>query len=154
MDQRFSKCGPRTTGGPQAVSEEKALQKLYHTLNEWKNTPIHVCAKTAFVGWPSTERSFHNFLFYNYYFRKCFKLVYRKHVVTLTLTTGKVFLLFTCMYFWVSGILRRWSACAPTAYKVSAIGEILRNTVLDLDTRWCEGNLTLKLLGNPPQLAI
>jgi hypothetical protein len=29
-------------------------------------------------------------LFYNYYFRKCFKLVYRKHVVTLTLTTGSV----------------------------------------------------------------
>jgi len=25
--------------GPQAVSEEKALQKLYQTLNELKNTP-------------------------------------------------------------------------------------------------------------------
>jgi hypothetical protein len=25
---------------------------------------------------------------YNHYFRKCFKLVYRKHVVITTLTTG------------------------------------------------------------------
>jgi hypothetical protein len=30
-------------GGQQAISEEKALRKLYQT-------PIHVCAKTAFVG--------------------------------------------------------------------------------------------------------
>jgi hypothetical protein len=32
--QCFSNCGPRNTGGPKAVSEEKALQKLYQTLNE------------------------------------------------------------------------------------------------------------------------
>jgi hypothetical protein len=37
-------------GGPQSVSEEKALQKLYQTLNEWKNTSIHVYAETVFVG--------------------------------------------------------------------------------------------------------
>jgi hypothetical protein len=37
-------------GGPQAVSEEKGLQKLYQTLNELKNTPIYVCTNTAFVG--------------------------------------------------------------------------------------------------------
>jgi hypothetical protein len=33
----------------------------------------------------------------------------------VTLTTGIMFLLFTCMYLWVWGILRQWSACAPTA---------------------------------------
>jgi len=36
----------------------------------------------------------------------------------VTLTTGIMFLLFTCMHFWVWGILRKWSACAPTAYEV------------------------------------
>jgi hypothetical protein len=35
-----------------------------------------------------------------------------------TLTTGIMFLIFTCMLFWVWEILRRWSACAPTAYEV------------------------------------
>jgi hypothetical protein len=34
-------------GNPQAVSQEKASEKLYQTLNEWK---IHICTKTAFVG--------------------------------------------------------------------------------------------------------
>jgi hypothetical protein len=29
-----------------------------------------------------------------------------------------MFLLFTCMHFWVWGILRRWSACAPITYEV------------------------------------
>jgi hypothetical protein len=46
-----------------------------------------------------------------------FKLVY-KNVVMVILTAGIMFLLFTCMHFWVLGILRRWSACAPTAYEV------------------------------------
>jgi hypothetical protein len=37
-------------GGPQAVSEKKALQILYKTLTErMKDTPIHVSAKTVFV---------------------------------------------------------------------------------------------------------
>jgi hypothetical protein len=47
-----------------------------------KNAPKHVCAKTAFVGWPSIESrrisSSRNFLSYNHEFRKRFKLVYRK----------------------------------------------------------------------------
>jgi hypothetical protein len=47
-----------------------------------KNTPIHVHAKTTFVSWPSTESrqisSFHNILCFNHYFRKYFKLVYKK----------------------------------------------------------------------------
>jgi hypothetical protein len=35
-----------------------------------------------------------------------------------TLTTRIMFLLFTCMRFWVWGILRRWLECSPTAYEV------------------------------------
>jgi hypothetical protein len=50
-----------------------------------KNTPIHSCVKTAFVGCPSPESrrisSFHNFLSFCHYFRKYFKLVYRKKCV-------------------------------------------------------------------------
>jgi hypothetical protein len=38
------------SGGPQAVLEEKSLQKLYQALNELKNTSIHIRAKTAFFG--------------------------------------------------------------------------------------------------------
>jgi hypothetical protein len=34
-----------------------------------------------------------------------------------TLTTG-MFLLFTCVHFWVCVALRRWSTCVPTAYQV------------------------------------
>jgi hypothetical protein len=69
------------SGCLQAVSENKALKKLYQSLNEWKIPPIHVCAKTAFVNWQSTERrisSVHNFLSFNHYFKKFFKLVSRK----------------------------------------------------------------------------
>jgi hypothetical protein len=36
----------------------------------------------------------------------------------VTLTTGIMFMLFTCIYFWLWGILRRWSARAPTACEV------------------------------------
>jgi hypothetical protein len=36
----------------------------------------------------------------------------------VTLTTGVVFLLFTCMHIWAWRILLRWSACALTAYEV------------------------------------
>jgi hypothetical protein len=47
-----------------------------------KNTPSNVGAKTAFVGWLSTESrriSFlHNFLFFTYYFLKHFKSVFIK----------------------------------------------------------------------------
>jgi hypothetical protein len=34
----------------QALLEEKALQKLYQTLEQTKYTPIHICAKTAIAG--------------------------------------------------------------------------------------------------------
>jgi hypothetical protein len=43
--------------------------------------------------------------------------MYRKDVVMVTLTAS-MFLLFTCMNFWVWGVLRRWSTCAPTTYEV------------------------------------
>jgi hypothetical protein len=48
------------------------------------------------------------------------KLVYTKNVVMVrpTVTTGIIFLIFTYMHFWVWGILRSLSACAPTAYEV------------------------------------
>jgi hypothetical protein len=35
-------------GGPQAASEEQKLQTLYDT-ERVENTPIHVCAKTAYA---------------------------------------------------------------------------------------------------------
>jgi hypothetical protein len=41
---------PVVHGGPQAVSEEKSLQKFLSNTEQMKNTPTHVCAKTAFVG--------------------------------------------------------------------------------------------------------
>jgi hypothetical protein len=50
--------------------------------------------------------------------RKYVKLVYRKNVVMVTLTTSIMFPLLTCIHFWVWRILRRWSACAPIAYEV------------------------------------
>jgi hypothetical protein len=71
---------------------KKHIAKIVSDNKQMKNTSIHVCPKTAFVGWPSTETrrisSFHNCLSFNHHFRKLFKLVYRKHVVMITLTTG------------------------------------------------------------------
>jgi hypothetical protein len=37
-------------GGPQAVSEGKSTEKIISETERMKSTPIHVCAKTAFVG--------------------------------------------------------------------------------------------------------
>jgi hypothetical protein len=100
----------------------KNTTKIAPHTERMKNTIILVCAKTAFVGWPSTESrrisSSHNFLYFNRYFIKYFKLLYIKNVVMITLTTGVV-LQFTCTKFWVQGILRRWSSCALTAYEVA-----------------------------------
>jgi hypothetical protein len=44
--------------------------------------------------------SFHNFLTYNRSFRKWYCCT-EKNVVMVTLTTGIMFLLFTCMHSWV-----------------------------------------------------
>jgi hypothetical protein len=45
---------------------KKKISKILSDTIRIKNTPIQVCAKTAFVGWPSTESmrisSFRNFL--------------------------------------------------------------------------------------------
>jgi hypothetical protein len=85
-----------------------------------KNTPIHVCVKTAFVGRHSADSrrigSFHKFLSFNPYFRKYFKLVYRANVVVLTSTTDVMFLLFSSEFY--EGVPRvrrppaKWSATA------------------------------------------
>jgi hypothetical protein len=44
--------------------------------------------------------------------------MYRNNMVMVTLTTGIMFLLLTCMHFLVWGILRMWYTCAPTACEV------------------------------------
>jgi hypothetical protein len=119
IGQCFSNCGSQRSAG---AFGKKNILKIVSGTELMKNTPIHVCAKSAFVGWLPTENrqisSFHNFLSYNYYLRKCFKLVHRRSVTMVTLITGTTFLLFTFMQFLVWGILRRWSACTPTAYEV------------------------------------
>jgi hypothetical protein len=101
---------------------KKSNTKIVSDTERMKNTPIRVCAKTTFVGWPSTEirriSSFHNFLSFSHYFRKYFNLVNRIHLIMVTLTTGAVFFPFTCVHLWVWGILRRWSAYAPTAFEM------------------------------------
>jgi hypothetical protein len=94
---------------------------MYQTLNERK---IHPHMSVLKLPLPSTESrrisSSHNLLSYNRYCRKYFKLVYRKYVVMVTLTTGIMFLLFTCMHFWVWGIFAKevGSASAPTVCEV------------------------------------
>jgi hypothetical protein len=108
------------------------LQKLYQTLNELKNTPIYVCTNTAFVGWPTECRrisSFHNSLLFNHHFKKYFKVVYGKMVMA-NLTTGIMFLLFTCVHFWVSELYEGglWVPQPPMTW--TEIAESLRSTVL------------------------
>jgi hypothetical protein len=48
---------------------KKIIAKIVSDTERMKNTPVHVCAKTAFVGSPSTENkrisSFHNFISFN-----------------------------------------------------------------------------------------
>jgi hypothetical protein len=60
----------------------KSIAKIVSHSERVINTHIHVCAKTAFVGWPSRESRrisyLPKFLSFNHYFWKCFKLVYRK----------------------------------------------------------------------------
>jgi hypothetical protein len=70
---------------------KKGIAKIVSDKGRIKNTPIHVCARTAFVGRPSTEcrriSPFHNFLSFDHYLRIYIKLLYRKNVVMVTLTT-------------------------------------------------------------------
>jgi hypothetical protein len=62
----------------------------------------------------------------------------------VTLTTGVMFLLFTCMHFWACWILWKWSACAPTAYEV--VSDYLRNTALRITPHRL--TLTTRALGS------
>jgi hypothetical protein len=48
----------------------------------------------------------------------------------VNLTTGIMILIFICMRFWVWGILRSWTACAPTAHELVCDCRNLRNTAL------------------------
>jgi hypothetical protein len=79
------------SSGPQAVSERRALQKLYQTQEELKTHPYMSASRTAFVGRPSTEcrriSPFNNFLSFEHYLRIYIKLLYTKNVVMVTLTT-------------------------------------------------------------------
>jgi hypothetical protein len=43
-------------GDPQAVSEKKKITKIVFDTEQMKNTHMRICAKTSFVGRPSTER--------------------------------------------------------------------------------------------------
>jgi hypothetical protein len=72
-------CSP---GGPQAVSEEKNISKIASDTERMKHAHMLVSSKIAFVGSTSTESrrvsTVHNFVFFNNYFIKYFKLVYGK----------------------------------------------------------------------------
>jgi hypothetical protein len=78
----------------QYIPEDNSELHTRHRENLKSHKPIHVCAKTAFFGWPSAESmqisSVHNFLSFNLYFRKYFKVVCRENVVMVTLDTGTV----------------------------------------------------------------
>jgi hypothetical protein len=52
----------------------------------------------------------------------------------VTLTTGIMFLLFTCMHYWMWGILQSWSMCVWLPMKWSMIAENLKTAVLEAQT--------------------
>jgi hypothetical protein len=122
MDHRLSAC--------RFGRKKHAKNCIRHITNT--NTPIQVCAETIFVGWPSTENwRINSFLSFNHYFRKHFKLVQRKNVVMVTLTTGIMFVLFTymnflCGEFYEGGPRVRWP---PMSWSANAWS--LRNTDRD-----------------------
>jgi hypothetical protein len=111
-------------GGPQQFQGKiKALQKLYQILNEWKICPyMSVLKLTLLVDLQqkvgelvlSITSCPSIIILENTYF----KLVYIKNEVTVTLTTGILFLLFTCMHSCVWEISWRWFSFALTAYAV------------------------------------
>jgi hypothetical protein len=77
-------CGPRRFAGGFG---RKSVSKIVSDTGRMKNTPIHVCAKTSFVGGPSIEsgpvlciNSCSSVIILERYF----KLVYRKNVVKVT----------------------------------------------------------------------
>jgi hypothetical protein len=103
LHQCLSNCGPRPFARRSAGGfGSKNITKVVSDTERVQKTHLHVCVKTAFVGWPSTEyrriRSSHKFLM-------------------VSLTTGVMFSYSFSCTFKVQGILRR---CAP---KWSAIVE-------------------------------
>jgi hypothetical protein len=65
----------------------------------------------------------------------------------VTLTVGIMFLLFTCMQFWAWGILRRWSACAPTACEVIRdCGKFEKGWSMEIYVGWL---VTVKIIAGP-----
>jgi hypothetical protein len=110
LGERFSHCGPQT------ASEQKVLQQLNQTLNELKIHQYMSVLKLALfadleqkVGElvPSIISCTSIIILEN--------VILQKNVVIVTLTTGIMFLLFTCLQFWLCIILRRWSTCVPSA---------------------------------------
>jgi hypothetical protein len=96
-DQRFSNCGPRTTGGHRRFRKNKRC-KICNT-ERMKNTALHVCAKA----------------------------------VSVTLATGVMVFIFSCIHFRVRGILQK-NVCPCVRrppVKWAAVAESLRNTGLD-----------------------
>jgi hypothetical protein len=98
------------------------------------NTPTHVCAKTALL--VDLRQKVGKlvlcitFLCFSHYFRKYFKLVYRKNVVIVTLTTGIMFIQFACMHFGHGEFYEGGSRVRRPPVKSSPIAESLRNIVL------------------------
>jgi hypothetical protein len=99
---------------------KKSLAKIVSGTQRMKNTLVHVCAKSAFVGWPTENRRISSCptiiilkKYLNSVSKKCgygnFNRWYHLHVL--------------CVW----GILRRWPACAPTAYEVVRNAESTRN---------------------------
>jgi hypothetical protein len=77
-----------------------------------KNTSIHVCAKTAYVGCPSKQgrqiSSVHNFLYFSIIFNKCIE-----NMVMVTLTTGIIIRIHTHALLGVEEIVTKVvSVCA------------------------------------------
>jgi diacylglycerol kinase len=129
-----------------AVSEEKALQKLYYTLNEWKVHPyMFVLKLLLLVGLPQkvgelvlSITSCLPIIILENILNTCIE----KNVVMVTLTTG-MFILVTCVHFGVWRILRRRSACVPTDC------EVVRDW-RKFEKHWHKGSCSPLALSNLP----
>jgi hypothetical protein len=101
-----------------------------------KNTSTYVCIKTAFFGWPSTERrwfsSFHNFSSLNHYFRKYFKLMYRKKCGYGNFNHRYNVVLLTSMHFGCGEFYEGGPSVRRPPINWSASDKCLINTALSL----------------------
>jgi hypothetical protein len=129
---------PWTTGDPQRFARLSAavcrqFRKIEHCnivsyTERLKNTHIYIYIYMSVLKLPLSVDLQHKVceLLFNH-FRKYFTLMYRNNVVAVTLTTGIMFLLFTCTHLRVWGILRRRSRVRRQPTKWSAIAECFRN---------------------------